>query len=375
MWLKSANDQVRVVSEMNGIYRTQLRIASEKFSLAALKQSRSEGEFVQYLIFIFGEQLPMKILSADGRTVYRSETPLTNHKFNYWIDDGEFAGWNIQIDSVTEIPEHIIEEQRSTYRQALIATISTMMIAGGVWLVVNRGLKTDEIRKDIITTISHEIKTPVSAIKVLAESLEEGNLDEELQAEYLHLIASENERIEQLADRFLTYGRLEKQQFPVETKAVPLDPVVEKVIAMLAPGFQSANGEISVTGDRGIILLADRNGLKILLTNLVENALKYGGTPPRVLIQMSASRTNAIVSVMDNGEGIARDERKAVFRQFYRSEGRLDDGQAGVGLGLAISLRISKLMKGILTLEKSTDPEYPGAHFQFRLPLSPENIV
>ena len=100
------------------------------------------------------------------------------------------------------------EELRS--QELPLPCLPVVLVASVVWYAVNRGLRVDEIRKDLITTISHELKTPVSAIKILAESLEDGNLSAADQAEYVKLISSENDRIEGLANRFLTYGRLEK---------------------------------------------------------------------------------------------------------------------------------------------------------------------
>lgn len=374
MWLHTANEQVRVVEDMNSIFRNQLRLAAERFSEEPGTEPRGEKDLVQFLTHVFGADLPMVVHSDQGRMVYRSVNAITGSEFEYEILRGEFAGWIIKIDSVTEIPQHIKEEQKTTFRQAVFALVSTVLIAGGVWLIVNRGLKTDEIRKDLITTISHEIKTPVSAIKILTESLESGHLDETLQAEYLRLISSENERIEQLANRFLTYGRLEKGQLPVGRETTALAPVVKNITELLAPRFQSADGEISVTGDSEIQVLADQNGLSILLTNLLENALKYGGSPPRALVDISTVDQFAVITVSDNGRGIEKSERKAVFRRFYRSEGRLDDGQTGVGLGLAICRRITKLMKGTLSLQSSKNEAYPGAEFEIRLAIAPDSI-
>ncbi|MDF1810726.1 MAG: HAMP domain-containing sensor histidine kinase [Verrucomicrobiales bacterium] len=370
MWLKMANEHVRVVDEMNTAFRTQLRLAVERYSTEPREQSRSGKQLVQFLTHVFGSDLPMTVISKQGLVIYQSKTPMSGSEFDYRIVNGEFAGWNILIDSVTEIPQHIMEEEKATLKQAVIALVSTILIAGGVWLIVNRGLKTDEIRKDLITTISHEIKTPVAAIKILTESLESGTLEPTVQSEYLRLIARENERIEHLADRFLTYGRLEKGQLPIERKETALTRVIEDIAGMLAPRFNSVQGEISITGEKGVTVQGDHNGLSILFTNLLENALKYGGTPPRVRIDVAKAGGNALITVMDNGRGIPEAEHKAVFRRFYRSEGRLDDGQTGVGLGLAICRRITRLMKGSLSLAASGDREYPGAEFQIRLPLS-----
>ena len=375
MWINTSTDQVRVIDEMNGIFRDQLHLSAERYSKALDNESRDARDLVKFLIHVFGKDLPMEIRAANGAIAYQSFAPMTGTQFEYQIHSGEFAGWNIIIDSVTEIPQHIKEEQQTTFRHAIIALVSTIIIAGGVWLAVNRGLKTDEIRKDLITTISHEIKTPVSAIKILAESLEGGQLDDSLQQEYINLITSENERIEQLANRFLTYGRLEKGQLPIERKPTALEPVLTEVSNLLAPRFKAAKGKISISGDKEISVLGDQNGLTILLTNLLENALKYGGSPPKVLIQLATENQQAVITVNDNGKGVPKAEQKAVFRRFYRSEGRLDDGQTGVGLGLAICRRITKLMKGSLSLENSTDPDYHGASFQIKLHLSPATTV
>jgi two-component system, OmpR family, phosphate regulon sensor histidine kinase PhoR len=367
MWLNSVNDRARVMDEMNASFRNQLRLAAGRFSVSHRDRVADERDFVQFLLHVFGENLPMVISDQRGKVVYRSHIEPTENEFGYRVDNGAFAGWNIRIDSAPEIPYHIKEQERSTLWQGIVAVVSTMVIAGAVWFAVNRGLKIDEIRKDLITTISHEIKTPVSAIKILTESLEMGNLDAAQRSDYLRLIASENERIEQLANRFLTYGRLEKGQFTIAHEATELTPVLQKAIDLLSPRFAAVNGEICVKGFTDLSVMGDRNGLMILLTNLLENALKYGGVPPRVLIEISREGPDVILTISDNGKGIPKSEQKAVFRRFYRSEGQLNDGQTGVGLGLAICRKIAKLMKGSLTLGLSEKTEYGGAEFQVRL--------
>lgn len=374
MWLKSSNEQERALDEMNSIFRNQLRFAAERFS-ELQSEPRGEAKLVEFLIHVFGEDLPMEVRSAEGKLIYKSRSSMTGTEFVYRIVGGEFSGWNISIDSVAEVPQHILEEKQDTFRQAVFALAGTILIAGGVWLIVNRGLRTDEIRKDLITTISHEIKTPVSAIKILTESLEAGDLDDCLQQEYLRLISSENERIEQLANRFLTYGRLEKGQLPIARKPTGLGEVLDRIASLLEPRFQAVNGEIAIKGDRDVFVMGDANGLTIVLTNLLENALKYGGSPPRVCIDISKTDQLVNIVIIDNGRGIPKSERRAVFRRFYRSSGRLDDGQTGVGLGLAICRRITKLMKGSLSLQSSQNKEYPGAEFQIRLSQAPATTV
>ena len=161
-----------------------------------------------------------------------------------------------------------------------------------------------------------------------------------------------------------------KGQLPVENRQVPLDSVIREISDLLAPRFQKANGELVLGGEKDLEVLGDDNGLEIMLTNLIENALKYGGSPPRVKIFTAKQGKNAAITISDNGKGILKSERKAVFRQFYRSEGRLDDGQTGAGLGLAICGRLAKLMNGSLDLGQSDDPAYGGASFTLFIPLS-----
>lgn len=374
MWQNSEKDRVLAIAEMNEMYRYQLRLAVERYSTSPESGSLTDQDLVQFLTHVFGKELPMKIKSSGDHVIYQSDRPITQTGFGYQVTNGRFKGFDITIDSVTEIPIHIKSEHGNTIRQAIYYLLGTILMAGGVWYAVHRGLKVDEIRKDLITTISHEIKTPVSAIKVLAESLESGQLSGDDQIEYLQLISDENDRIEQLADRFLTFGRLEKGQFSIQKKDLSIDRVLNEVISRMSPRFTAREGDLRWIGEKDIAVLGDHSGLEILLTNLVENALKYGGSPPRAVISAEKNKTDAIITLSDNGSGIPTAERAAVFRSFYRSEGRLDDGQTGVGLGLAISLRIAKLMKGSLTLKSSSHPDYDGATFQLRLPLARKQV-
>ena len=372
MWKDSESTRILAIAEMNEMYRYQLRHAADRFSTSTKDGPRTDQDLVRFLTHVFGESLPMRIVSPDGKVLYQSNAAISGTGFDYQIFEGEFKGHVVTIDSSSEIPIHIREEHRTTIRHGIYALLGTILMAGGVWYAVNRGLRVDESRKDLITTISHEIKTPVAAIKVLTESLESGELDEKKREEYIRLITSENERIEHLANRFLTFGRLEKGQLPIEQKPVEISNLIGDLEARMEPKFRSAEGELKVEGDRDITLIGDPNGLEILFSNIAENALKYGGKPPRALISIQKNGSTAEISFTDDGKGVPESERAAVFRRFYRSEGRLDDGQTGVGLGLAICRRLARLMKGTLTLSQSTRPDFGGAAFVLRLPLANE---
>ena len=370
MWQQSGTERILAIADMNEMYRYQLRIAAERFSSGSKAQQTEGDDLVRFLTHVFGEDLPMTVASSDGDIVYQSRRPISQTGFGYQIMTGRFAGWVVTLDTATEVPAHIEEQRRVTVRNAAWALAATILIAGGVWYAVHRGLKVTEIRKDLITAISHEIKTPVAAIKVLTESLQSGGLaSREKESEYFQLIARENDRIESLADRFLTYARLERGQLPMGNEPVSAGKVVGEVLERMAPTFEANGGQLTWEGDRDLRARCDPGGLELILSNLIENALKYGGTPPRALVETRDAKENlAFISVTDNGKGISRDEQSAVFHAFYRSDGRLDDGQSGVGLGLAISRRAARLMKGSLQLNPSQRKGFSGCEFSLYLP-------
>ncbi|MEO0416018.1 MAG: HAMP domain-containing sensor histidine kinase, partial [Verrucomicrobiota bacterium] len=269
---------------------------------------------------------------------------------------------------VITIPLEIESRRRNAYWQAAAALFGTIVVAGLVWFAVNRGLRVDELRKDLITTVSHEIKTPVASIRALTETLtDNAQISVDRRDEYLRLVGQENDRIGALADSFLTMSRLESGSYSIQPEVAPLIETIQDAAEITRPVFENKQGEILIDVSAELKARFDAEALKIILTNLFHNAAKYGGSPPTCRVSARFQKARVLISVTDNGPGIEPSEEHAVFRKFYRHDAQLNTGQRGIGLGLAICRRLANRMKGRITAKNSSQPE-EGAIFTLTLP-------
>jgi signal transduction histidine kinase len=197
-----------------------------------------------------------------------------------------------------------------------------------------------ERRSNFVAAVSHELKTPLTAIRMYGEMLRDGLVPSEAKrAEYYRHITVESERLSRLINNVLEFARLEKGNGEVALATGSVEPVVREVAELLRPHVEGQGFELAVDVDPALPAVRfERDGLVQVLCNLVDNAAKYAreATPRR--IELSARRAGGDVrlSVRDHGPGIAARHLGKIFEPFYRAESELTRRHKGTGLGLAL---------------------------------------
>ena len=362
----SLRDRSMLEEGLSLIYREQLGLTAERFSLT---QNEADPEILlNHLTRVFGAAASVAISRSDQILLAKHVDEDSENAVVHTIQEGAYQGWTVSLKVSGDVLVHSDEQRREIWWHAFWVLSGVLLVAGAAWLTVHRRLRIDEIRSDLLTTISHEIKTPVAAMKVLMESLEDGTVPEESRSDYYELLHRENDRIGELADHFLLHSRLEKGQLPVRFEPVDLSTLVGGEVKLIRPQLSSVSGELSFEDLPSAIVQTDPAALKIVLSNLLENAVKYGGRPPRLSVKIATTDRYAEVSISDRGEGIPRSERRAVFRRFYRGDVQLTGGQRGVGLGLPICRHLIRLLKGEIRI--SNGPDGRGTVFLVRVPIA-----
>ncbi|MEC5125477.1 HAMP domain-containing sensor histidine kinase [Verrucomicrobiales bacterium BCK34] len=361
----SLRDRSMLEEGLSLIYREQLGLTAERFSLT--RNEADPDALLNHLTRVFGEAALVAIGRSDQILLSEHVGEDSENAVVHTIQEGAYQGWSVSLKVSGNVLVHSDEQRREIWWHAFWVLSGVLVVAGAAWLTVHRRLRIDEIRSDLLTTISHEIKTPVAAMKVLMESLEDGSLPAESRPEYYELLHRENDRIGELADHFLLHSRLEKGQLPVRFEPVDLSTLVAGEVKLIRPQLDSVSGELAFEGGPSTIVQTDPVALKIVLSNLLENAVKYGGQPPLLTVKIVRSDRYAEISISDQGDGIPRSERRAVFRRFYRGDVRLTGGRGGVGLGLPICRLLVRLLKGDIRV--SSGPDGIGALFLVRIPI------
>ncbi|UCC98228.1 MAG: HAMP domain-containing histidine kinase, partial [Phycisphaerales bacterium] len=228
-------------------------------------------------------------------------------------------------------------------------------------------IKTNKLKNDFIATVSHELKTPLASMRVLVDTLLEGNYRDQNQVgEYLQLVSKENERLTGLIDNFLTFSRMErnKQAFAMARTS----PAAIARDAAEAVGTKFGQGrctfDVNVADDLPPII-ADHDAMVTVLVNLLDNAYKYSYDDKRIELTVTREDGEVYFCVRDNGKGISRRTARKIFKRFYQVDRSLARRAEGCGLGLSIAKFIVDAHKGTIAADSK-----PGEGSVFTVRLS-----
>ena len=270
-------------------------------------------------------------------------------------------------------PEQLQESARVVRRTLtfLIAAALAIIACGG-WLVVadaRRQLALAQQKTDFVSNVSHELKTPLTSIRMFAELMQSGRGEAVAkQGQYLRIIMVEAERLTRLINNVLDFARLERRQKQFDLKPLDLFPVIERTwegceLHLREAGFttdwQAAPPPYPVVGDE--------DALAQILVNLLSNAEKYAGEKKEVTLHTYLDAGSVFVSVLDRGAGVPAGEERKIFESFYRAHDSLSSGIPGSGLGLTLAQRLAAAHGGEIVLRPRAGG---GSDFTLRLPLA-----
>jgi len=279
--------------------------------------------------------------------------PFITTDFSHHLPD-----WKLELyfesDSVFD---NAASKQTAIYTWAGILVVLLILGSGAIAAqVISRQIKLNRLKNDFIATVTHELKTPLSSMRVLVDTLLEGNYNDQQQAtEYLQLISKENARLSRLIDNFLTFSRMErnKQVFDI----VRTDPAEIAISAAEAvqTKFNHKSCKFTVTIDENLpSISADKDAMVTVLVNLLDNAYKYSYDNKQIELRVFGENSYVCFSVKDNGTGMTRRQMKRVFDRFYQADSSLSRQAEGTGLGLSIVKFIVDAHKGQIDVESKS---------------------
>lgn len=224
----------------------------------------------------------------------------------------------------------------------------------------------EEIRKDFVANISHELRTPISIEKGYLEALLDGAMADEIQArEFLEILQNNCGRMEHIVLDLLQISRIESGLNPVRAVSFSLKTHLEKNIDALRPLALKKNQTIDLRISPDLTMTADPDKLDHAFTNLIENAIKYTEAQGRIIIEAHETANEVTLHVKDNGIGIPAQDLPRVFERFYRVDRARSRALGGTGLGLSIVKQVVEAHGG--TVSVKNNPE-KGVHFTMTFP-------
>jgi two-component system phosphate regulon sensor histidine kinase PhoR len=236
----------------------------------------------------------------------------------------------------------------------------------GVFFDITQLERLERVRQEFLSNVSHELRTPLTAIIAFVETLEEGALDDsENNRRFLSVIRRNAERMHSLIDDILELSAIEAGTVTVEPVVVPLRRIIEDV--MMALGARASARRLTLHNEVGaeVQVYADARRLEQMMTNLIDNAIKFNREGGRVLVRHENTGERDRISVTDTGDGIAAEHIPRIFERFYRIDRARDRALGGTGLGLAIVKHLARAHGGEALVHSTPGS---GATFTIEIP-------
>lgn len=350
--------------------------------------------------YVFGAQLDLNRVVESLRPLIQSERALQDDICLALLDDNARpvalsrnafqASWKRPFVATEvgealphwEIAAYLVDPARLTQAAhtarltlGLLVALLVFAIGVGSWLVVrslNAELKLARQKTDFVSNVSHELKTPLTSIRMFSELLAEGRVSDHVkQRSYLNIITAEAARLTRLINNVLDFSRMERGEKKYNFQPCDLTEIVRGTAETFRPHLEAGGIKFAVElPDVNISIKGDADALSQVLVNLLSNAEKYsngGKEISMLLIQRQTPLPHAEIRVMDRGTGVPRGCEEKIFEKFYRAHDSLSNGIQGSGLGLTIARQIARAHGGDIVCEPR---EGGGSCFILRLPIS-----
>lgn len=260
------------------------------------------------------------------------------------------------------------EAVRSRFKRNLLLIIALDLVLLGGAILIYRSVRAQmefaRLKSTFVSNVSHELRTPLALIRMYAETLEMGRLkDERKKQEYYETILRETDRLSHLVNTILNFSRMEAGKRPYKMKEVDLNDLVRGVLETYRLHCEQHGIQPLVElADPPVTVQADADAITEAIINLVDNAIKYGGTAKYCAVRTRVRPDTTVLEVEDKGIGIAPEHQKKIFDVFYRVPAGLVHETKGSGLGLSLVRHIMQAHNGSVDVES-----VPGGGSTFRL--------
>jgi two-component system sensor histidine kinase SenX3 len=236
---------------------------------------------------------------------------------------------------------------------------------------VTEAHRVNRVRRDFVANVSHELKTPVGALSLLAETLLEAADDPVASRRFAERIHHESQRLARLVKELLELSRLQGADPLPAPMPVTVDRIVHEVVDRTRTAAAAKGIEVTFAGVRGLTVYGNEGQLVTAVANLAENAIAYSPEDTKVSIEASRAGDMVVILVVDQGIGIAPKDLDRIFERFYRADRARSRDTGGTGLGLAIVKHIAVNHGGRVEVEST---EGVGSTFTLRLPARPPDV-
>jgi len=320
------------------------------------------------------EVFEVSVRDGSGRSVWSSDVPYASDWTAADTVGARYAGLVADVVVNPDIaPELIIGGlPRSRLPMILTLLLLTVGLVAGALYQLRRETELSQLRADFVSGVSHELRTPLAQIRMFSETLLLGRVrNDEERRRSLEIIVNESRRLTHQVDNVLLYSRAERNGMRVEAEDVQLDALLRRVAESFEPLAHAVGCRVEIVDAPGCLAHLDGALIRQALLNLLDNALKYGGSGHTVRLALETSADTLRLWVEDEGPGVPQEDRARIWRPYYRRPVHRESSVAGSGIGLSVVRDVAEAHGGTARVE---DADGGGARFVIELPaevLSP----
>jgi signal transduction histidine kinase len=256
---------------------------------------------------------------------------------------------------------------------AWVAFSLVLVLCGGFFLMYRLGLRQIDLarqQQDFVSAVSHELKTPLTSIRMYGEILREGWANEEKKRGYYDYIYTESERLSRLITNVLQLARMTRNDLEVELKPCVISELLDNILSKIATQIERAGFHLVIDCEDAVkqtMIMVDSDYFTQIIINLVDNALKFSAKAENRSLELGCRQqgNHIVFSVRDYGPGIPKEQLRKVFKLFYRASNELTRETVGTGIGLALVQQLAHAMRAQVDVINQN----PGVEFQISYPI------
>ena len=291
----------------------------------------------------------LKLVEKTDNNYLINTNVITLTEFSPYFEDSLIQ---VSLKNENIIDESVLRKQ-ITYGIGLFTFLGTMVL--GLYLLiqdVNREKRMNKLRTDFISNVTHELKTPLTAINMFAEAMNmsKDNLDSK-QKKYTTIIVKESEKLNRMINNILEFSRKENNKLSYKLERLNLTDIVNSTLNEMNYFLEISKMDVHLNISNDIYANVHAEGLKQALSNLISNAIKYSSLNKKMNVQLYKKENKIFIEVQDFGIGIPKEELEFIFEKFYRVNSTENETASGTGLGLTVTKAIIEEQHGKLLVE------------------------
>ncbi|GAB4363041.1 MAG: HAMP domain-containing sensor histidine kinase [Calditrichia bacterium] len=287
---------------------------------------------------------------------------------------GLWIYWYVSNYYILEKVEEKVSPQLLSTKLNIFALISgcillVLLLAGMyfIFIYLTRQINLTRMYDNFIANITHELKSPLASLQLYLETLKFRRVPRERQEEFLQLMIHDTKRLQRLINSILEISAIEQKRMAYNYQVYRAEVLIRELVREAEAQFKLPPNSIHIKGNVPVECMVDRNALKMVFDNLIDNAIKYSIESPAITIKLNSDSKYLTVKFIDNGVGIPLADQKKIFHKFYRVPRKDIPNIKGTGLGLYMVREIVKLHRGKISVY--SEGKNHGSAFTITLPI------